>query len=154
MSRTLSLALVASVAAVLALALAGTAAAATPIDPPRAPAATPDLAIVAASPTGFTLRNNACGFTITPCRGASASSVLVLVLWDGGPFGTRGSWLYFASVADGASIPVDYASIGLVPYDQPCGTLTVIADPIGVIAERNEQNNSRSVTVGPWSSCV
>ena len=154
MSRSLSTALVASVVAAIAFALAGTAAAATPIDPPRPPAPRPDLAITAASPTGFTLKNNACGFTTTPCRGASASSVLVMVVWDGGPWGTRSSWLYFAFVDDGASIPVDYAAIGVVPYDQPCGTLTVVADPIGVIAERNELNNSRSVSVGSWLSCV
>ena len=142
------------VAVLAAFAVAGTATAATPIDPPQPPAATPDLAFLAASPTGFTLRNNPCGFVVNPCRGGTASSILVLVSWNAGVFGQRTSWLSFPSLADGASIRVDYAAIGLVPYDMPCGSLTLLADPVNFVTERNEQNNTRTVTVGPYIDCV
>jgi hypothetical protein len=142
--------------ALTALALAGTATAQTPVDPSKPPAATPDLTFTAASTTGFTLRNAPCGFTITPCRGGTASSILVSVRWDAGAFGQRTSLVFLGSLVDGASITIDYAAIGLVPYPpgMPCGSLTVTADPGNAIVERKEWNNARTVTVGSWLGCV
>ena len=150
-------ALVALTAVVLtAFALAGTATAQTPIDPLRPPAPTPDLTFTAASTTGFTLTNAPCGVTVTPCRGGTANSILVRVFWDAWVFGQRTHWLFFSSLADGQSFSVDYAAIGLQPFEpgMACGSLTVTADPGNTIAERKEWNNARTVTVGPWLSCV
>jgi hypothetical protein len=147
------------VAAAAALAFADAAAAdggPLPSPFPTPIAAKPDLAFTSATTTGFTLKNYACSPLLVNCfpRGGPAGPFWVTVHWDAGAFGSRTSWLYFSSLAEGASVSVDYAAIGLVPFDQPCGSLVVTADVLNQVAERSESNNSASTTVGSYFNCV